>query len=642
MYQSVRNAPSGSKDKDYAPSGSEDDDCEPSGACGKIIEAPTVKNATISARKRVYQNVRNAPSGSEDDDCEPSGSEYDDCEPSGACGKIIEAPTVKNATISVRKRVYQSVRNAPSGSKDKDYAPSGSEDDDCEPSGACGKIIKAPTVKNATISARKRVYQNVRNAPSGSEDDDCEPSGSEDDDCEPSRACGKIIEAPTVKNATYSVRKKKTSKKSRGNVTLSKQKAVTPGKKKVYDKTHYCTFCQKPIVHKIARHLLTHRDRKRVKAILKLPKRDLRRGRLLKKLENEGNFKHNVAVLQSGHGKLVIGRRSRLASPNDSTACSYCNKWLSKRNLWRHTKNDCAEFIAYQKNHPLHVDGTKKTRVLAVKRGNSLVSNAVFKPTENQLTDLVDRMRDDEIKSIALGDELVVREAGLRMAGLGNKQDQKQDDIYRVSQSARTLGRILQEARKTKAGITLTQLLIPSHFDFVVQIAKSMSTDKATPALNVGKTIGMLLTKVCESKYCAALRKVNDSQDQVDATNFKKLIEREWNCRVNRTAQRRIDSEKRNKINAIPLTEDLQKFRHFLISNIRDLAEELMKSATPEAWVKLAKFSMSRLILFNKRRRAEVRELKVKDYLTRPNWRDDDCGEMAMALTPMDRQMAQR
>ena len=122
----------------------------------------------------------------------------------------------------------------------------------------------------------------------------------------------------------------------------------------------------------------------------------------------------------------------------------------------------------------------------------------------------------------------------------------------------------------------------------------------------------------------------------------KKLIGREWDCRVYRTAQRRIDSEKRNKVNANPLTEDLQTFRHFLISNIRDLAEELMKPATPEVWVKLAELSMSRLILFYKRRRAEVRELKVKDYLTRPNWKNDDCGEMAIALTPMDRHMAQR
>jgi len=45
-----------------------------------------------------------------------------------------------------------------------------------------------------------------------------------------------------------------------------------------------------------------------------------------------------------------------------------------------------------------------------------------------------------------------------------------------------------------------------------------MSTDKATPARNVSKTIGMLLTKVCQSKYCAALRNENSTQEQLHET----------------------------------------------------------------------------------------------------------------------------
>jgi len=56
----------------------------------------------------------------------------------------------------------------------------------------------------------------------------------------------------------------------------------------------------------------------------------------------------------------------------------------------------------------------------------------------------------------------------------------------------------------------------------------------------------------------------------------------------------------------------------------------------------LAKLILSRLILFNKRRRSEVRELKVSEYLARPSWKSDLSGEMELALSPVDRLLADR
>jgi len=90
------------------------------------------------------------------------------------------------------------------------------------------------------------------------------------------------------------------------------------------------------------------------------------------------------------------------------------------------------------------------------------------------------------------------------------------------------LGRIVLVARQTIPDISLDSLIHPQNFDLIVDIAKKLSTDKDQPALNVGHTIGNLLGKVCTSKYCAALRVENRSAQQ-DATNFKKIIESEWN-----------------------------------------------------------------------------------------------------------------
>ena len=51
----------------------------------------------------------------------------------------------------------------------------------------------------------------------------------------------------------------------------------------------------------------------------------------------------------------------------------------------------------------------------------------------------MNRMRDDEVKEIVMEDELLRREAALRLTALGRKEDQKQDDVCRVSQAVRTI-----------------------------------------------------------------------------------------------------------------------------------------------------------------------------------------------------------
>jgi len=60
---------------------------------------------------------------------------------------------------------------------------------------------------------------------------------------------------------------------------------------------------------------------------------------------------------------------------------------------------------------------------------------------------------------ITQSDALIHQEAGLRMTALGQMQDQKQDDVYRVSQAARTLGRIVLLARQSKPGVGLDDII---------------------------------------------------------------------------------------------------------------------------------------------------------------------------------------
>jgi len=83
-------------------------------------------------------------------------------------------------------------------------------------------------------------------------------------------------------------------------------------------------------------------------------------------------------------------------------------------------------------------------------------------------------------------------------------------------------------------------------------------------------------------------------------------------------------------LQVIPLTEDLQKFSDYLVKSIQQYSDHFSLGKCPQDWILLAKCVTSRLILFNKRRRAEVRELRVDEYLARPKWYDSDGGKLTI------------
>jgi hypothetical protein len=168
------------------------------------------------------------------------------------------------------------------------------------------------------------------------------------------------------------------------------------------------------------------------------------------------------------------------------------------------------------------------------------------------------------------------------------------------------------EAQKTVKDITLDDLIDPKQFDLVADIGKRLSVDKYTPALNVGRSIGHLLGHVALTKTGVALRENNQVAVEV-AGNFKKSHEGEWNYRVNSAAVKRMAMEKRNKVPVIPLTEDLKVFRAYIMKNMKELACKVRGLHDSADWTELAKNVMARLIMFNKRWRAQVRDLKVDE-----------------------------
>ena len=439
---------------------------------------------------------------------------------------------------------------------------------------------------------------------------------------------------------------------------LFQRKQVKSGCKQVYDKVNFCTFCGEEIHSKIARHLLSkqHQDQTIVTDILMMPKKSSERRAQLSILANEGNFKHNMKVLASNEGAIVVGRRSghdrKEHCVTDFLPCEYCRKFILKTSLYLHHKNcNVMKYYAEERQKKNEgcleaVDGNDKNdegNVIqnnAVRRARHLLNSALLDDDQKLASQMLNRMTNDTIKLVVQNDKLIMWYSALRVESLGEEADQKQSDIYRVSQGSRTLARLVMQCRLTKPAATLDDLISGENFDLVVSATKKLAfTDNQSYTL--ARFIGNLLGHVTQIKIGKALRSA-DSIKLQDATNFQKIFEAEWNYRVNSVGVKKMNTLKRNTLQVIPLTEDLITFRSFLQNSISETSSSLKNDIKTCTWIKLSKLIMVRLIVFNKRRRAEVKELKITDYTERPNWKDERSGEMQLAMSSTDKIISHR
>ena len=445
----------------------------------------------------------------------------------------------------------------------------------------------------------------------------------------------------TSKSPPFSFTSSDTHKFNTVRFGLLPKQPKKSGCKQVYDKVNYCTYCKKAVKSKISRHLLAvHKSYSRVYDILTLPKRSKERMVKLEILANEGNFKHNVEVLRSKVGFLAVGRREnqeRNYKVGSYLPCDFCKKFILKETLWLHHKT-CSVKHFMNKSNENELKGN------AVRLSRQLLNSAVLEETNEGMSKLLSRMNEDEVTEVVKHDDLIKRYAVLKVESLGRQQDQKINDMHKVSQSCRTLARLVIKCReKSEHMIDMNRLVSPSNFDLVINATKSMcletKNEKAAPSL--GKLVGNNLAHIIQVKKGASLRN-DDNKGLQEAENFQRLFKAEWNCRINSVFQKMTNTINRQKVKTIPLTEDLQKLRNYILISMQNESASLEKKPCSITWARLARLTLCRLILFNKRRRAEVKDLKLAEYETRPNWKKEQQGEFRMALSTSARMLAER
>jgi len=439
-----------------------------------------------------------------------------------------------------------------------------------------------------------------------------------------------------------------TESSTESGVQLCSRQQQKTGCKQIYDKVNYCVFCDKEIRSKISRHLLTtHRGHQRVADILKMEKRSKMRMNALHLLANEGNLKHNTAVLKSGNGKIVVSHRDKFGhskhKPLDYVPCSQCHKFILKKTLWIHSRKCVNSTYCSTGEERLKSDNVVHCKKFgyAVKQSKAFLSALVVNEDEEILKEVLARMRDDEMKQVVMEDTLIRRYACLRGESLGPKEYQKLNDMNRVCQGARTLARLVVECRKKLPGVSLSTLLTPENMNLIVECSKKMAYESPKPAATLGSTIGYALMQAVITKISECVKQ-NDVSEADRTRQFKEIFRSEWNYRVNSQGVRMRNRQKRNKIPAIPITQDLIKVRTYIQAEVSQAMCRLQRDQQATDWTWSAKLVMTRLIMFNKRRRAEVKDMTVADYVERPNWHTRENGELQMALSQSDALLASR
>ncbi|XP_033730120.1 uncharacterized protein LOC117319420 [Pecten maximus] len=397
---------------------------------------------------------------------------------------------------------------------------------------------------------------------------------------------------------------------------------------RVWDKVHYCFFCEISSTNISKHYLGPHQSEAEVQKILSYPKKSEARRLELLKLRNAGDYKHNTDILKKGEGVLVTWTRrpEDEVSSGDFLPCEDCLAFFLRSNLWRHRKV-C----------PFRKEGAKYRKVQSEASFLLPSSHEVNKGLE---MNVLRKMNADEITIAARNDRIITK--------VGEKLYQKHGHLphlySHVSQKMRELARLLIAVRGQQPDVnSLSDLLHPERFMLAVKATKilcNFSEDTNTygnPSLAL--KIGHLLKKCAKIKKSSALSS-GDSDLGKNADDFLTLLDDEWTDEISSSALQTLNTNKMNKGQLLPLTEDLKKLQCYFQEKSKSLSASLQNSFSKPDWELLNQLTLARLVMFNRRRGGETQRITLEGYAAKLT-KHDSLQEIKDSLSPVEKMLCE-
>ncbi|XP_053301945.1 uncharacterized protein LOC128460698 isoform X3 [Pleuronectes platessa] len=376
-------------------------------------------------------------------------------------------------------------------------------------------------------------------------------------------------------------------------------------------KKNFCYVCGKP-QSKISRHLKTHKTHAEIVHAFSLPEHSKERKKLIEKMRNKGNFRHNATVLQEGTGQLKVKKKTKAkVVAGNFIHCMYCQGMYIRKELWRHVRRCPCK--------PEDLDEEPgRTKVLGLAGAQQSMS---CQQIPSGVWKLISVMRQDEVTSVVRNDFSIIQFA----QSLYNRHGHDPTKYEYIRQKLREIGRLLLCLRTDFSVHNLEDAVKPANFKTVVQAVKKVSgfddekLSYRTPSLAL--KLGHALNKINDIIHCRALMAEDD--ELVKSTGFfKKLYTSKWAELVSHSALNTLSDAKYNKPSTLPFTEDVQMLHQFLQKSAESAFSKLKEEATAQNYGRLANATLSQIIVFNRRRAGEVSKMRLKSFEQR------DCSKL--------------
>lgn len=337
-------------------------------------------------------------------------------------------------------------------------------------------------------------------------------------------------------------------------------------------------------------------------------------------------------MIESGQGELVIGRRPPVGSDytaSDYLPCQFCRGFYLRHLLWKHV-------VVCQ----LKPDGASTTNL--TENGRGIIAPYVHSVIDTSAVDnLFESMKETKanpgLKEICEKDPLIRAYAQSRLDRLGSEQERRAKDVDLIRYRSRTLARLLKQLNNTTLSWKpLDAFIMAPKFDDILAATRALTMASDSPKL--ASNLGHYISQCAEQKKGLAIR-AKDNEKRQDATDFLELFGVEWNNKITAVANRRQAMQHLNKPIIMPLTEDMVSLSQWLGKEIHSILA--VPHPTSAQCKRLASLILVRILIFNKRRIAEVQELLVEDYNKRSK-EDDIPEEMLNSLDICEKALAKR
>jgi hypothetical protein len=124
------------------------------------------------------------------------------------------------------------------------------------------------------------------------------------------------------------------------------------------DRKDFCPYCGQQF-SRLKNHVINkHSDQAAVRKLINAEDTATEK-KIVARLKNAGNNNHNISVLSSGSGSLIVARAPNSEEPfhQKQLPCSLCSRWFSRKLLYRHEEEKLTFISRKHRNQTINRKG---------------------------------------------------------------------------------------------------------------------------------------------------------------------------------------------------------------------------------------------------------------------------------------------